>query len=183
MYLPALSKARKQAEGVAVNEGLYQNVIANAADGYTSTSPTEANSAALRAEARNVFHTKLGTTQMDVYVTNLMWSAKNEAEFRAYWNTLINPNNTNIIEFRNGALVAEDESGTEYLLLRIDAIDGTYPVSWEFLSSSTSENTSGTLGTNVVYSDGHIVYVPYPSEYPACRTVAELSHRFLAESS
>ena len=56
---------------------------------------------------------------------------------------------------------------------------GSYVVGWEFLSTVLSETSTGTLGAEVMYSDGHVSYVRYPGEFPMRRIVAELSHEYV----
>lgn len=186
MYLPALSKARKLAEGVVVKEGIRQEVIAGHADAanaafYQGTSfATDDNT--LRTAARTEFRRNLTMSGRNTIVTHLIAQVKNENEFRAYWNTLVNPAAIGTIE-RNGlGIVARDEAGNKYLLQptgEIPVSGATFAIGWEFLSTDMAESTAGTLGTTVLYSDGHVDYVPYPTAYPACPSVAELSHRFV----
>jgi prepilin-type N-terminal cleavage/methylation domain-containing protein/prepilin-type processing-associated H-X9-DG protein len=189
MYLPALAKARKQAEAIVVKEGFRQEHIGKLADSANIVRPqssTTSDAAQMRAEARAAFRRNMTMTGAETLVTYLLWRVTSEAEFNAYWNTLINPAATGLIDSSSGGIVVKDEAGNEYTLGSLDDAlqrGAPFPVGWEFLSTNLSEGTAGTLGTNVLYSDGHVEYVPYPSEYPACRTVAELSHRFVAESS
>jgi prepilin-type processing-associated H-X9-DG protein len=118
-------------------------------------------------------------------VTQLIARVGNEAEFRAYWRTLIDPAATGPIRRDRGGIVVRDEAGNEYVLSAVGngpQAGPTVPVVWEFLSTDLSEGTAGTIGTNVLYSDGHVEYMPYPSGYPACQSVAELSHQFMTGS-
>jgi len=185
MYLPALSKARMLAERAVVEEGIHQETIGGFADGenaaYQGTSfATDDNT--LRAAARGEFRRNLKMTGRDTVVTHLIAQVRNEDEFRAYWNTLINPAASGTIERNSAGIVARDEAGNQYVLQPtgdIPVAGLTFPVGWEFLSTDLAESTAGTLGTTVLYSDGHADYVPYPTGYPACRSVAELSHRFM----
>jgi len=189
MYLPALAKARKQAEAIVVKEGFRQEHIGKLADSANIARPqssTTSDAAQMRAEARAAFRRNMTMTGGETLVTYLLWRVTSEAEFNAYWNTLINPAATGSIDSSSGGIVVKDEAGNEYTLQPLNdqlPMGAPFPVGWEFLSTNLSEGTAGTLGTNVLYSDGHVEYVPYPSAYPACRTVAELSHRFVAESS
>jgi prepilin-type N-terminal cleavage/methylation domain-containing protein/prepilin-type processing-associated H-X9-DG protein len=187
MYLPALSKARKQAEAVVVKEGFRQEYIGRFADTANIARPTAGSigeAAQLRADARAAFRRNMTMTGRETLVTSTLWQVTSEAEFLAYWHTLISAAASGPIEARDAGIVVRDEAGNEYVLRALEAGPQTgppVPVAWEFLSSNLSESTAGTLGTNVLYSDGHVEYVPYPSGYPACRSVAELSHRFMAE--
>jgi prepilin-type processing-associated H-X9-DG protein len=188
MYLPALSKARKQAEAVVVKEGFRQEYVGRFADTANVARPTAGpigETAQLRADARDAFRRNMTMTGRETLVTSTLWQVTSEAEFLAYWHTLINPAASGPIEARDAGIVVRDEAGNEYVLRSLEAGPQTgqpFPVAWEFLSSNLSESTAGTTGTNVLYSDGHVEYVPYPSGYPACRSVAELSHRFMTES-
>lgn len=185
MYLPALSKARRKAEEVAIREGFRQEAIGRAADTVNSVR-SGSNLPATRDAYRAAYRQQLGTVNGQVWVTELLCEVGSEAEFRAYWNTVINPDATGALEFSGGALVAYDESGNKYLLrefVPLTRVGAAIPVAWEFISTNLQETSAGTLGTNVAYSDGHTQYVRYPGEYPASRTVAELSHRYMQSIS
>ena len=188
MYLPALSRARKQAEAVVVKEGFRQEYIGHFADTANIVRPrgvSVGEADQLRADARASFRCNMTMTGRETLVTYTLWKVTSEAEFRAYWHTLINPEASLPIETRDAGIVVWDEARKKYVLRSLDGGPQTgppFPVAWEFLSSDLSESTAGTAGTNVLYSDGHVEYVPYPSGYPACPSVAELSHRFMAES-
>lgn len=184
MYLPVLSKARRKAEEVAVKEAAHQVHIGQMADNANSVRggalPTS------RDAYQKAFRQPVTTAQGDITATELLCEVENESQFRAYWFTVIDPQATIQLEFRGGRLVARDDMGHEFLLKALDPMrissGSTIPMGWEFLSTNLSETSSGTLGTNVLYSDGHIEYVRYPDGYPACPTVAELSHRFVVGS-
>lgn len=181
MYLPALSKARKMATEVVVKEGFRQETIGSFADGANiadsgTTLPTS------RQPYRVAFLQQLGTVKDTVLVTEVLCEVESEAQFRAYWNTAINPSATDPLEFRNGMLVARDGTGNEFLLRALDSqrrVGSPIPVRWEFLSTNLAETSAGTLGTNVSFTDGHVEYVQYPGRYPACPAVAELSHAYV----
>lgn len=179
MYLPALSKAIRQAEKVATTEGMRQDNIGRRSDGpsFGERPPRESCRAAYR---RSIGRGSARTNE--IFVTEMQYIVRNEAEFRAYWFTLIDPEATEPLEYtRHDELIAHDDEGTEFLLSprREQLTRGeTFPASWEFLSSVPSEG-SGDIGTTVNYSDTHVRYCRYPGEYPACRSVAELSHRFM----
>jgi prepilin-type N-terminal cleavage/methylation domain-containing protein len=182
MYLPALAKAKRKAEEVAVKEGAHQTYIGRMADGANSAW-SGSGLPSTRDEYRAAFRQHMAETNQEVIATEMLCAVGSEAEFRAYWNTVINPHASGNLEFRGNALVAHDESGQEFLLKPM--VPGNYsgptiPIGWEFLSTDLGETSAGTLGTNVLYSDGHIEYVRYPGQYPACPAVAELSHRFVA---
>jgi len=182
MYLPALSKARRKAEEVAIREGFRQEYIGHMADRANSVSDQSSN--ATREMCRAAFRSQQNLGNNPLIVTELKFTVRNEAEFRAYYFTLIDPAASGDLEFDNqGNLTAYDDSGNEYTLSPInDWSKLTMPqaVAWEFISTNLQETSSGTSGTNVLYNDGHVEYVPYPTKFPACRSVAELSHRFVA---
>jgi prepilin-type N-terminal cleavage/methylation domain-containing protein len=177
MYMVALGKARRKAEEVVVMESFRQDDIGRMAGGGTTTG---------RDPYRDAFRIQKTTSNGPFWATELLCEIEDERAFRAYWNTVINPEAKGELEFRNGMLVARDERGTEFLLkpyTPMGRIGASVPVRWEFLSTDLSETSSGTKGTTVSYSDGHVEYVRYPGNYPACLTVAELSHYFMKGKS
>lgn len=189
LYLPALSRARAKAEGVVTREGFRQDRIGQMAKTANQgiQSYDWGNDSTDRASCRAAFRVTESNGDYDVMMTRLLYAVRNEAEFRAYWHTLIDPAATEPLEFDNsGNLYAWDPEGNEHVLVPLynaDRILETIPIMWEFLSTDLSETSSGEIGTSVLYSDGHVKYVPYPTGYPACRAVAELSHRYVQESS
>jgi len=179
MYMVALGKARRKAEEVVVKESFRQESIGRFA-GSTGNTPADD----FRGLCRNAFRKPMETSNGPFWATEVICEIEDEKEFRAYWNTVINPAAQGELEFRGESLVARDENGNEFILKRcapMGRIGPAIPVSWEFLSTDLRETSSGTLGTVVSYSDGHVEYVSYPGRYPACKTVAELSHRFMQD--
>jgi len=180
LYLPTLSKVLRKAEEVAVKEGFRQKRIGDMADSANSAG-RDLGPAPDRDECRAAFRQMVN----DVIATEMLYIVENDAEFNAYWHTLINPAASTPLEFgRSGYLLARDEFGDVYALPRVDKFldnHGTFPVGWEYISTDLDDTSSGTIGTNVAYSDGHVKYVRYPGPFPATRTVAELSHRFVEE--
>lgn len=181
MYLPALAKAKRKADEVVVKEGLRQNHISRMA-GSVNSARASANDYTLE-DCRNAFRFTMETAKGEIIVTRLLYVVNNEAEFRAYWHTFIDPSAT-------GPAPTDymyDEQGNQYPLVSVENYlrRGGPPVAegWEFISTHLGETSSGTASTNVAYTDGHVEFVRYPSRYPACATVAELSHRFVVESS
>ena len=183
MYLPALSKARQLAKQTANTEHLHDEGIGRLVDSRADKSqPT-------REEARAAFRESRGPGYGqgdDIIVSRMLFSVSDDASFRAYWHTLLNPANNDPLEYQGEYLKARDESGEEFLLEPLgDVVQGRVtnihvPVEWEFISTDLSETSSGSIGTLVLYPDGHVRHVDYPGEFPATRTVAELSHRFMA---
>jgi prepilin-type N-terminal cleavage/methylation domain-containing protein len=178
MYMAALSKARRKAEGVVVMEGFRQDNIGRAADtaniarapGYQ---PTD------RAVFRGAYRKQLTVSGEPIWATEVLCEIEGEGAFRAYWFTVIDPAATAPLEYRHDSLVAHDDKNNEFLLKLFSPsgrVGPTVPVTWEFLSTNLQETSSGTMGTTVRYSDGHVEFMPYPGNFPACRSVAELSH-------
>lgn len=183
LYLPTLSKAMRKAKEVAGKEALRQQAIGRAADVVNSSRPTDARPS--RDEARNAFRQTLEIGKGDsMIVSELLYIVKNDAEFRAYYHTLLNPANGDPLTYTNGGyLNAYDENNNLYVLPFMETLgnrNGIYPVGWEYISTDLGDTSSGTLGANVMYSDGHAKYVRYPDEFPITRTVAELSREFVS---
>jgi len=178
MYLPALSKAMRQAEKVASTEGMRQDMIAHYTGGGGALRPTR--DACREAYRRNIGRGSARTNE--VFVTEPLYIIRTEAEFRAYWFTLIDPDATEALQYtKHDELIAYDDTGQEFLLqprTEVFQTGQTFPMCWEFLSSVPSEG-AGDQGTTVRYSDSHVQYSRYPNAYPACRSVAELSHRYM----
>jgi len=186
MYLATFGKVLSKARQVATKEGFRQDHIGRMADHANIAKPSHDN--ANREECRKVFRHTITTHEGDILVTELRYRVTSDAEFRAYWHTLINPDASGDLEFdANGNLVARDEDGNSFPLRSLghdgwtamNGGGGSIPLIWEFFSTNPSESTAEGIGTNVLYSDGHIEWLRYPGRFPATRTVAELSHRFL----
>lgn len=175
--VPALTKALRQAKGVAAGEAMHQNNISSMA------SSSDPNFRPKRAEARKAFRRVVDAGKFDAIVTQMLYVVRDDDEFRAYWHTLLNPNNTKPILFStNGELVARTAQGESYRLPLLGAAGGSgesYPVGWEFISTDLSETAYGNMGGNVMYSDGRNKYVGYQDDYPMTPTVARLSHKFV----
>ena len=182
MYLAALGRARSKAMQVAAVEAVRQRYIGELARNANIPRVSRVDVTRVREAAQGAYRQTLQTGSGVTLVTELHYVVKSEAEFRAYWHTLIDPGASEPLEFKGRALVARDENGNEYVLPRIDLnnLKGElFPLGWEFLSTDMSEMESGSIGANVLYSDGHVDYIPYPGRYPVCSTVAALSHRFV----
>ena len=185
MYLPVLSKARQKAKQTANmthlhDEGVGQMTTDGNGRGDKSRPTREAARAAFR-ESRGPGYGQGD----DIIVSRMLFSVSDDASFRAYWHTLLNPANNDPIEYEGGRLKARDESGKEFLLeplsnvVRGRVANIHIPLEWEFISTDLGDTSSGSIGTNVLYPDGHVQYIAYPGAFPATRTVAELSHRFM----
>jgi len=186
MYLSTLGKTMRKAQEVVVKEGHRQKYIGDLADNANSARP-KARPAPTRNQCRAAFRQTETTEDGELITTEILYVVRNEAEFRAYWFTLINPEASSPLVFDDkGRVVATDDNGGEYALPPImfssDIKGGPVPVVWEYLSTRMSDTSSGTSGTTVLYSDGHVEYINYPDRYPACKSVAELSRQFVASS-
>lgn len=183
LYLPTLAKAMRKAKEVAGKEALRQEGIGRLADGANAPYRDRVVRNG-RAEAREAFRYELDIGKGDkMIVSELLYVVKNDDEFRAYYHTLLNPANNAPLQFgARGELLARDEENNAYLLPPMDTFPGRgepRPQMWEFISTDLTETSSGTLGANVIYTDGHAAYVRYPSEFPMTQTVAALSHAFM----
>lgn len=181
MYLPVLSKAKQKAKQTANMAHLHDEGIGQATSDGNSPRPT-------REAARAAFRENRGAGYGqgdDIIVSRMLFSVSNDASFRAYWHTLLNPANTDPIEYEGECLKARDESGKEFLLEPLSTVvQGRVttihvPMEWEFISTDLGDTSSGSLGTNVLYPDGHVRYIAYPGAFPATPTVSELSRRFM----
>ncbi len=171
MYSVVLSKALRQAKSVAAAEALRQDNIEPILDKISRTP---------LAAYRYRLDTGKGNAAI---ITEMVFVVRTDAEFRAYWYTLIDPDQTEYPTYGNdGALFAFDPEGNVYELPRIrgDRSAGPiYPVAWDFISTRPSESALGEAGGNVLYSDGHIEYLQYPGGFPMTPVVARHSHEFM----
>ena len=179
MYLSALSKAHEKARAVATGESFRQEAIARLAAPGPAYDVT-------REACRSAYRQTRDTGKGEAVVTELLFVVRDEAEFRAYWHTLINPEATGEVAFTSGGNVAvEDENGKRFTLYpigdwqseRFDKL--VVPVMWEYLSTDMADMNASSRTLRVLYTDGHLATIRSPGDYPICRTVAELSYRFL----
>ncbi len=181
MYMGALGRARAKAKQIANVEAVRQRYLGRLADNANSTEREEIELPD-RDECRDAYRETLDTGSGPALTTFLLYEVRTLDEFRAYWYTLIDPEASEPLEFDGGRVVARDENGDEFRLRVLDenrTRGGLFPIGWEFLSTDMSEMDSGSLGANVLFSDGHVEFMPYPNDYPVCPTVAELSHKFV----
>ena len=186
MYLGTLSKARDRALQVVAAEGMHQQNIAamaNQANTPRGSKTTTRTSELVREQCRLAFREDVGD---QIYVSRLMFIVTNDAEFRAYWHTLLNPNADWELEYDGGSLLAYDPEGNEYLLpspetnpARFNSENRGPVLAWEFLSSHMADMNTGSLSVNVLMPSGNIERVRYPGAFPVTATVAELSHEFV----
>ncbi len=188
MYAAVGVRAISKAKRVAVVEGMRQEHIGRLADNAnmarSSPSNTPSTAEEIREQCRAAFRQKMDLGGRELIFTELLCVVKSEAEFRAYWYTLVNPDATGAVTLAgNRSIVVQDENGQSYTLEWRDRSSmkdrEIYPVIWEFLSTDTKHMSAESLGITVMFSDGHVEYLPYPSRYPATRVVAELSQRFM----
>ena len=177
----ALGKAMRAAKGIASGEAMHQKQIAKMA-----TEQEKSPDPPTPEDAREAYRQVLDTGKNEAIMTEVLYVIRDDSEFRAYWNTLLNPENTDTPEYASdGSLVAYTKGGNEFQLAPMgDAAElqkGPYVVGWEFLSTVLSETSTGTLGSNVMFSDGHIDFVRYPGEFPVTAAVAKLSHEFVED--
>ncbi|MBI4556235.1 MAG: type II secretion system protein [Candidatus Hydrogenedentes bacterium] len=189
MYLPILSKVMRKAEQIAVKEGFRQEQLGRFADNANIAHPT-APPAPTREQCRQAYRRTVETSREPAIVTELAFVVRNDAEFKAYWNTVLNPSASGPLDIdAAGNLIATDEDDNEFRLPPLhdiwDAASryGAVPVLWEFLSSVPAEMSAHNLGIEVLYADGHVEYLRYPNVFPATPVVAELGHRFVQETS
>lgn len=184
MYLATFSKVLSKAKQVVAKEALHQQQIGRMAD--HANIARHSQPPAGRAECREAFHRTVETHEGDILVTELRYLVTNDAEFRAYCHTLIDPANEEPLEYSGNSLIAKDDNGQEFELASIGndgwtamSVSGApIPVMWEFLARNMGHSTVEGIGTNVLYSDGHVEWVKYPGRFPATAVVAALSEEY-----
>ena len=171
MYSVTLSKALRKAKSVAGAEAMHQQDIDRML-GVDVSNPLDAYRRPL----------DLGNGR-EATITEMAYVVRNDAEFRAYWHTLIDPDQLDAPVFGDdGTLFAFDPEGNLFRLAKITSetpAGPSFPVAWDFISTVPSETALGDAGGNVLYSDGHIKYLQYPGPFPMSRTVATLSHEYM----
>ncbi len=177
MQVTAGIKAMRQARAVATGEAMRQDKIGNMSDnanrGMLNGDPVQT-----RETCRNAFRQMYETGKAQAAVTKVFYALRTDQDFDAYYHTLIDPEADGKLEFRDSKLVAETKNGTEVLLEPLsDRISGVATM-WEFLSTNAAYMTADT-NIRVVYNDGHVESVHYPSRFPASRIVAELGQDFM----
>jgi prepilin-type N-terminal cleavage/methylation domain-containing protein len=183
IYLPTLSKAVRKAKSVSTQEAFHQSYIGQFAEG-SKPNPVLPK----KEECREAFRMKFDTGDGEELVTKMLYVVKNEAEFKAYYYTIIDPANAFELEFLAGHLVARDLEDNQYMLPPFfdpnEAASryGSFPVGWTYLSTNLGDTSTGQIGADVVYSDGRTEYVKFPGEYPAVQIVAELSHDYVVKT-
>lgn len=183
-YAATLSKAMRKAKEVRAKEGIRQDNIGRMADnangGESNASQSDED---LRQNCRASFRRFIDLGQSEhSCVTELLYVVQDATEFKAYYHTLIDPANTEAIEYNGQNPVVKDGSGNKYTLSPVPfSGSSTIPVMWEFVAVEMAKTTLNGLGLNVLYADGHTDYVTYPGKFPACREVAECSQQFIED--
>jgi prepilin-type N-terminal cleavage/methylation domain-containing protein len=187
ILIPTLSKARRKAKSAATKAALSQSFLGEYTQG-TKTSPELPT----KEECRNAFRMKFDMGYGEELVTKLLYVVKNEAEFIAYYHTLIDPDDHYELEYLSGQLVARDLNDHQYMLSPIldfqrlhDASKGKsgkgIPIGWTYVSTELGDTSTGELGADVVYDTGNTASVKFP-EYPATIAVAELCHDYVVKT-
>jgi len=180
---PIFSKAFRKAQETSISVTQRDSHIGKMADSANIARERlgPVNSAEVRARARAAFDSTLTTGVGEIRTTQLLFAVSNDDEFRAYWNTLINPAADWELEggLASGVIV-RDEWGEEFALPLLSQYNGPgVPTSWELISTDLSQTTSGTLGAVVQFSDSRSEYIRYPQAFPITETVARLTRTYL----
>lgn len=178
---PALSRAVRAARQMEAQHSIRQEGIGRMADNANSDR-TYRRASVTRDEARAAFRRAVKVAQGEILVTEMLYEVRTEAEFRAYWHTLIDPAASAALEFDGGYLEARDpESGETFELRPVEESfmpSGDYVRMWEFLTTRGDSSTASTGRITIMKANGQIDALRYPGEFPAVRVVAELSQRF-----
>ena len=188
MYASTFIKVREKAKQVVAKEGMRQGNIGRMADDANSARRQRIappNSEAVREQCRAAFRQEVGD---GVVVSKPLYLVRDDAEFRAYWHTVLNPDNDDPIGFDGAHLVATDEDGNAFTLQVVDGhLDSTTAgstgavLAWEFFSTHLGDANTASIGASVLFIDGNVQYVKYPGQFPITQTVAELSHQFMLD--
>jgi Tfp pilus assembly protein PilE len=186
LQLGSMHRVLGKVKNTARAEAIRQDALGREADavheGPMRTEP------ATRQECIDAFRKTLHTGKEKMLVSEMLYVVTSGDEFQAYWHTMLNPENFYTPEYEGNTLVARDPDGKVFRLpalygshLDANAKHGTFPIAWDYLSSNLADNTSGEIGAEVLYSDGHMEFVGYPGKFPAVREVTELSRQFVVD--
>jgi prepilin-type N-terminal cleavage/methylation domain-containing protein len=186
MYLVTFQKVLGKVKDSARAEAIRQDMLGREAaaihEGPLRDEP------ATPEECRQAFRKRLDTGKEKILVSELLYVVKTPEEFRAYWNTMLNPNSIYPPVYEGTTLMALDPEGDVFPLPAImdshsAAHDkhGAFPIAWDFLSANPSDNTSNSIGAEVLFSDGHMEYVRYPGQFPCVKEVANLTRKFVLD--
>lgn len=191
--MPHYLKAIRQAKEVAGNEAKRQSFLLQeiARIQCGEIPPNFSAEAAERLCARRSYRRAIDAGKFDLIVTQLLYQVGTDAEFNAYWNTLINVDESVPVSFTaSGELIATDEDGAQHVLPKakesIDEKGGSkHIIAWDFISTKMAHMNSDFAGTVVLLSDGSRTRVDYPDPLPgttvSTRTVAILSNRYMEQ--
>jgi len=178
--LPSYVRAIRAAKTVASDEAKRQGYIAREAEPKPHAGPD-------KDRARAAFRTVVDAGGNDTILTEMRYVVTNDDEFEAYYHTLIDINNTFAPEVDDsGNLRAVDFEGNVYSLAPVvnsrgELTRGSFPLSWDFISTNLANTANGNIGGSVIWSAGNIEYIRYPGKFPMTPTVATLSQRFMNE--
>ena len=191
--VPRYVKVVWLAKQVAMDEGKHQRHIGEISTGVLSNphgSRPGGDSSSytveqLRAKARASYRQTFDAGKFDYYLTEVVCVIDNDHEFRAYWHSLIGPDESVSVDLDGGSVTVRDEHGNAYTLARVlpwqYESHGIHAIAWDFLSTGMKHMTTGNRGVTAEYNDGSQAHLRYPGEFPATTTVAELSQRFMDE--
>ncbi len=185
MVASSLHKAVGLAKETARAEGVRQTSLSIVAE-HANEARLAVSPPPNRIACSAAFRQWVGNEDDDAsaLVTQLLYVVKSEDEFEAYYNTLIDPDNDDPLEFQGQILVAEDDDGNTHLLKPIEdwmneaSRNGRFPVMWEFLSTNLADTNSSRPVLTVAYCDGSTEKVRYGDKYPASQCVAEKSREY-----
>lgn len=188
MYASTFIKVRDKANQVVAKEGMRQGNIGRMADDANSARPHRKpppDSETVREQCRAAFREEVGD---GVVVSKPVYLVRNDEEFRAYWHTVLNPDNEDPVAFDGSHLVATDPEGNSYTLRIVDGFldshtagDTDAALAWEFFSTHLGDGNTASIGASVLFIDGNVQYVRYPGQFPVTETVATLSHQFMQD--
>ena len=140
----------------------------------------------LRAQARELFRKRVNAGNFDIFISEMLFGVSTDAEFAAYWHTLLNPANTAPLEFAGNRLLAVDSTGSTFELpvlggQIVPGMTEKHVIAWDFLSTNMAHSSIGSLGTTAQYITGERAYLSYPGAFPATPLVASLSQQFMLD--
>ena len=192
--VPHYTKAIRLAKDVAADEALRQK---NLVPDITTFDCSSIDQGLVgddydRACARLAYRQIYDGGKFDFFVTEMLYEVNSDAEFKAYWHTLIGPDESILLEYTvDGSLIVYDAYGEQFILppitRNIEAGGTARVLGWEFLSTNMGHMNSTKMGTRVLYSDGARVSVRYPEPIStragslSTQLIAELSNRYMTE--
>lgn len=180
--MPTYGRAIHKAKDTSSREAMRQKNIGKNADNANSAGPAPLVDYG-RPAARDAFYQVMNTGREDRYITEMYYIVRSDAEFRAYWNTMISVESQDPLQFTDdGSLVAHDQNGKTFILPPVGRErEGIYPLYWDLITVNAGYMTALSSHISVTYSDGHVTTVAYPTKFPATPTVAKLTQRYLEQ--